>query len=169
MARDFDLVVIGTGVAASVAARACRSAGCGPPLTPTASLEGSVAAKNLLDGNRHRPNYAGLPSVVFTIPPLAFVGLRQADARERGLRFRTSRGDMSGWYSARRVGEDCAAYKVLVGEDDGRVLGAHLLGPGAEETINLFALAVRAGLLASDLEEMLTAYPSHGSDVASML
>ena len=76
---------------------------------------------------------------------------------------------MSGWYSARRVGEDCTGYRVLIGEDDGRILGAHLLGPGAEETINLFALAVRAGLRASDLEGMLAAYPSLGSNVASML
>jgi pyruvate/2-oxoglutarate dehydrogenase complex dihydrolipoamide dehydrogenase (E3) component len=41
----------------------------GPPLAPVASYEGLIVATNLLKGNHQRPNYAGVPSVVFTIPP----------------------------------------------------------------------------------------------------
>jgi glutathione reductase (NADPH) len=48
-------------------------------------------------------------------------------------------------------------------------LGAHLLGAHAEETINLFALAIRAGLKASDLRATIFAYPTHASDVIHML
>ena len=47
----------------------------GPPLAPVASYEGLIVAANLLKGDRQRPNYIGIPSVVFTIPPLAAVGL----------------------------------------------------------------------------------------------
>jgi glutathione reductase (NADPH) len=46
----------------------------GPPLTPVATYDGKIVASNLLRGNHIKPNYKGVPSVVFTIPPLASVG-----------------------------------------------------------------------------------------------
>ena len=141
----------------------------GPPLTPVAGYEGVIVASNLLKGNRHKPDYRGIPTVVFTIPPLASVGLSEEAARQQGLRFRTKHESTSNWYSSRRVGETVSAYKVLVEENTGRILGAHLLGGQAEEVINLFALAIRSGIPATDLKLALFAYPSHGSDVAYML
>src|SRR6202041_3277156 len=57
----------------------------GPPLAPVASYEGMIVAANLLQGNHQRPNYLGVPSVVFTIPSLAAVGLGEREAREQKL------------------------------------------------------------------------------------
>ena len=141
----------------------------GLPLTPVASMEGRVVAGNLLNGNRQKPNYAGIPSVVFTVPLLASVGLQEAAATERGLKITVSRGDTSGWYSSRRVGMKYSGYKVLVEEGSNRIVGAHLLGPHAEETINLFALAIRFDLTADQLKEMRYSYPSHSDDVSYMV
>jgi glutathione reductase (NADPH) len=141
----------------------------GPPLTPVASYEGQVVAENLLEGNHQTPNYEGVASVVFTVPPLASVGLHETTARERGLRFRLNHQNTSSWYSSRRVGEQCSGFKILVDETSGGILGAHLLGSEAAETINIFALAIRKGLTAADLKDMLFAYPTHGSDVAYMV
>jgi glutathione reductase (NADPH) len=53
------------------------AASAGPPLTPVASYEGKIVAENLLGGNQRKPNYDGIPSVVFTVPPLASVGLQE--------------------------------------------------------------------------------------------
>lgn len=141
----------------------------GPPLTPVASMEGHVAASNMLEGSRKRPNYEGVPTVVFTIPPMASVGLREAEARERGLKFRVEREDTSGWFSSRRVGEKHSGYAVLVEEGSERILGAHLLGLGSEEVVNLFGLAVRHGLTARDLKTYVYAYPTRSSDVSYMV
>lgn len=141
----------------------------GPPLTPVAGYEGQIVAANLLEGNHQKPDYSGIPTVAFTIPPLAAVGLEERAAREQGLRFKLNYQETSGWYSSRRVNERCSAFKVLVEEETGRILGAHLLGPHADELINLFALAIRSGLRATDLKEMLFAYPTHASDVRYML
>lgn len=141
----------------------------GPPLTPVASYEGVIAAANLLKGNRQKPDYLGIPTVLFTIPPLAAVGLSEKDAREQGLKFRLKKEMTSGWYSSRRVAEKYSGYKVMVEEGTDRILGAHLLGDQAEEVINLFAMAMRSGMSASDLRHMLFAYPTHGSDVPYML
>ena len=44
----------------------------GPPLTPVADYEGAIVASNLLNGKHEKPNYAGIPTVVFAIPPLDF-------------------------------------------------------------------------------------------------
>ena len=141
----------------------------GFPLTPVAGMQGDIVARNLLEGNRHTPNYTGIPSVVFTTPPLVRVGLLEEAARAQGLRFTTHHEDTSGWYSSRRVALPHTGFKTLVEEGTGRILGAHLLGLHAEETINLFALAIRAGLRASDLKQMVYAYPTSASDIGYMV
>ena len=141
----------------------------GPQLTPKADHDALVLTANLLKGNHRSPNYEGIASAVFTVPPLASSGLSDAAARTRGLRFRTNRQDTSGWFNTRRVGETVSGFKVLVEEETGRVLGAHLLGPHADEVINLFAVAIRRGLRADDLKETLYAYPTYGSDIRFML
>jgi len=141
----------------------------GPPLAPVASYEGQIVAANLLKGNHQRPNYLGIPSVVFTIPPLAAVGLSERGAREQNLKFRVKMEMTSTWYSSRRVAETYSGYKVLVEEGTDRILGAHILGSEAGEVINLFALAIRSGMGATDLKHMLFAYPTSGSNMARML
>src|SRR6202011_4008548 len=59
----------------------------GPPLTPVASYDGAIVAANLLNGNHQKPTYLGIPTVVFTIPPLAAVGLGESEARKQSLKF----------------------------------------------------------------------------------
>jgi glutathione reductase (NADPH) len=141
----------------------------GLPLAPVASYEGLVVAANLLKGNHQKPNYLGIPSVVFTIPPLAAVGLSERGAREQNLKFRVKKEMTSTWYSSRRVAETYSGYKVLVEEGTDHILGAHILGSEAGEVINLFALAIRSRMRATDLKHMLFAYPTSGSNMARML
>ena len=139
------------------------------PLTPVAAYEGVIVAANLVKGNTQRPDYGGIPSVVFTVPPLAGVGLTEAQARAQQLDIRVKVEDTSGWYSNRRVAEICAMFKVIVDPKTDRIVGAHLLGPHADEVINLFALAIRSGVPATDLRHLLYAYPTSGSDVPYMI
>lgn len=145
------------------------AAASGPPLTPKASHDVEVLVTNLLEGNRRTPNYDGIASAVFTLPPLASTGLTEDAARARHLKFRTNRQDTSGWFNTRRVGETTSGFKVLIAEDTGKILGAHLLGPHADEVINVFAVAIRLGIPAADLKDVLFAYPTNGSDVRFML
>lgn len=145
------------------------AADSGPPLTPVAALEGEIAAANLIEGNRYRPDYSGIPTVVFTVPPLAAVGLKEDGARRAGLRFRVQHQETSSWYASRRIGETRSAFKTIVEEPTGRVLGAHLLGHDADELVNLFGLAIRKRLTAADLKDALYAYPTHASNIPHML
>jgi glutathione reductase (NADPH) len=145
------------------------AASSGPPLTPVASHDGKIVAANMLHGNKETPNYNGVPSILFTIPPLARVGLLEDDARKQNLRFRTKHEKTSGWYTARRVAEDCAGFKVLIEKDSERILGAHLIGPHADEIINIFALAIRTGLTAPALKTTIFGYPTAAADIGYML
>lgn len=141
----------------------------GMPLTPVAGYDGEVIAANVLKGNQEKAEYDAIPTVVFTIPPMAAVGMSEETAKKNGVRFRKNHAEMGGWYSSRRVAEKTAAFKVLIEEGSDRILGAHLLGPGAEETINLFALAMRKNIKTEELKGILFAYPTHASDVQYML
>ncbi len=145
------------------------AAASGPPLTPTASHDGEVVAANILAGNHRKPNYAGIASVVFTVPALASAGLTEDAARAQGLQFRVHREDTSQWFSSLRMGETTSGFKVLIEEGSQRILGAHLFGPHAEEVINIFAVAIRCGLRADELEQVLFAYPTSASDIVHML
>lgn len=139
-------------------------------LTPVSALEGRVAGKNLLAGKDAREvNYPPIPSVVFTLPMVATVGLSEAAARKQGLKFDTHFDKTDDWYSSLRVGAKWTGFKVLVEHDSGKILGAHLIGPGAEEQINLFAMAMGSGQTANQIKAMIFAYPSYASDIGSMV
>jgi len=106
----------------------------GLPLTPVAAYEGMMVAANLLKGNHQEPNYLGIPTVVFTIPSLASVGLSESKAREQGLKFQVKKEMTDDWYQSRRVAEASSGYKVLVEEETDHILGAHLLGNGPKKS-----------------------------------
>ena len=139
------------------------------PLTPVAAYQSVIVASNLLKGNSRIADYRGIPTVTFTIPPLAGVGLTEAEARGQQLDIRVKSEETSGWYTNRRVNQTAAMFKTVVDNGSDRILGAHLLGEHAEEGINLFALAIRQDLTATDLKHQLYAYPTGGSDLPYML
>lgn len=137
-------------------------------LTPVAVMEGHAVAANILKGNSKRPDYTEMPSAVFTLPTLAAVGMTEKQARASGVDFKVKSGSASGWYNAKRINESTYAYKVI-SDKEGNILGSHIIGPHAEEMINLFAMAIKAKLKVVDIRNMVYSYPSMGSDIGSMV
>ncbi len=142
-----------------------------PQLTPVAVMDAHIVADNILHGNTRTPDYSVVPGAVFTNPPIASVGLTEAAAKEKGVAYTVNAGDLSGRFTNRSIGERYAGYKVLIGESSRRILGAHLIGQGAEEVINVFALAIKHGLTVDDLglDAIPWAYPSHTYDIIHMI
>ena len=101
--------------------------------------------------------------------PRKYLFLLETEARQQEIEFDVHFQKTEGWYSSLRVGEQYSAYKVLVEKATGKILGAHLIGPGAEEQINLFAMAMGAGLSANQVKAIIFAYPSYASDLGSMV
>lgn len=141
----------------------------GLPLTPVAGYTGEIVAGNLLNGNRRSADFHGLATMVYTIPPLGALGLTQAQANERGMKFEVHAGDMSDWYSTRHVAGRGAYYKAIVEKETGKLLGATILGPHAEAQINVLALAARYSLDARAIADSLFAYPTGASDLEYLL
>jgi glutathione reductase (NADPH) len=137
-----------------------------PRLTPVSAMHGVTVSHNLLQAERRRVDSRPVPTVVFTIPPLASVGLSEEQVSRRTRRENASAFvDTSEWYTSRRVGEICSGAKVLVDSESDQIVGAHLLGRGADEVINVFALAMRQGIPASELRQTPFSYPTKTSDI----
>jgi glutathione reductase (NADPH) len=103
------------------------------------------------------------------VPPIAAVGLGEEQARQQGLRFRTNAAATPDWFTARRLNERVYGHKVLIEEGSDQILGAHIVGPHADEVINLFALAIRHRLTTDNLKTTMFAYPTGASDIDYML
>ena len=138
----------------------------GVQLTPVASLQGKVAATNILEGNSVEADYTGIPSAVFTIPVLASVGINAAKDSDK---YKVIFQDRSNWNTTRRAGIEFAASKVIIDEANDRIMGAHILGPNSGEAINIFATVIRLGLKASDIKKLVFSYPTTCSDISYML
>ena len=134
-------------------------------LSPIATYEGQIVGHNIAKGPSRKPDYASIPSCIFTVPTLAMVGISENDARDKGLKIRVQTNDMRGWLSAKTFAESAAWAKVVIDEASDRILGATMLGHAAEELIHTFALAIRHGITAADLKDMVYAFPTFSADI----
>lgn len=138
-------------------------------LSPVATYEGGIVGRNIVTGGAEVPDYGAVPANVYTVPALATVGLTEAEAAAQGLDFAVKTNDMASWRSAMTHAESVAWSKVLVEVGTGRIIGAHIVGHGAEEIIHLFAMAIRHGIARDALAEAVYAYPTFASDVKYMV
>lgn len=139
------------------------------PLTPISSQESRVVSINIRKGNTEKLDCPPTPSVVFTLPQLASIGLTESQAKEKGYNFRVEHKNVPHWFNAKQIGEDIYAYKTIVDTDRDLILGAHICGAHADEMINLFVLAMCGKLKVADLKEMIFAYPTWGNDIKGMV
>ena len=138
----------------------------GMQLTPVAVLQGEIAAANVINENSAEADYTGIPSAIFTIPVLASVGISAAKESKKYKVIFQNRGS---WHTSQRAGIKFAASKVIIDEENDRIVGAHILGPNAGEAINIFAAVMRLGLKASDIKKLVFSYPTTCSDIPYML
>lgn len=141
----------------------------GMPLTPVAVIEAKVATSNMLKSASTVPDYAAIPTAVFTIPELVRLGMLEHEARDKGPDVDVRYADTSGWYSNYRIGETAGATKILVDKSTDRIVGAHLFGAEYAELANTISMAMKNGLTARQIKSTTATYPSIGSDLSSML
>ncbi|WP_203294779.1 dihydrolipoyl dehydrogenase family protein [Luteirhabdus pelagi] len=139
------------------------------PLTPTSSQEARIVSQNIRKGNKNKMNFPPVPSVVFTLPQLASIGLTEDEARRKGYHFTIEYKSVPDWYNAKRINEKTYAYKTLVEKETNLILGAHIISSQAGEMINLFVLAMCGKLECQHLKAMIFAYPTWGNDIKGMV
>lgn len=138
-------------------------------LSPTATMEGELVARNFLEGDVAQVDYRVIPRAIFTLPPLASVGLTEVEARRDGHDVDVIAGDMREWKVYAIAGEETARAKVIVHRGSGMVLGAHILGEAGAEMIHLFAMAMKFGIKAAALKELVYVYPTFSSVMPSLV
>jgi dihydrolipoamide dehydrogenase len=131
----------------------------GPMLAHKASEEG-VAAVELMAGGAGHVDYDVVPSVVYTAPELASVGLAEETARERGHAVAVGAFPFRASGRARCLGETEGLVKVVADARSDRVLGVHILGPRASELIAEAVVALELGASAEDLGRTVHAHPT---------
>ena len=138
----------------------------GPPyLSHKASAQGVMAAENALGGQREFDGRL-VPSVVFTRPEAASVGLTEKQAREEYDR--VSVGEVPYGVNARAMAEleDGGVVRVIFGTKYDKLLGVHLLGPHSAELITQAALALQLEATADELADLIPAHPSYAEALA---
>lgn len=141
----------------------------GPPLTPVATVDSHTVTKNILKGNQKTIDYPVIPSVVFTVPKAASVGMTEQEAIESGLDIHINFKDVSDSYTYKRTNERYAAYKVIIDKKNEIILGAHLISGEADELINHFATMIQLKIPLNDIKKMVFAYPTAASDISRMI
>ncbi|WGF93607.1 dihydrolipoyl dehydrogenase family protein [Aequorivita marisscotiae] len=139
------------------------------PLTPTSSQEARIVSLNIRQGNSTKMDFPPVPSVVFTIPQIAAIGLTEKEAKEKGYDFVVEYKSVPKWFNAKRIKEEVYAYKTIVDKERNIVLGAHIVAAEAGEMINLFVLAMCGKLTTENLKAMIFAYPTWGNDIKGMV
>jgi dihydrolipoamide dehydrogenase len=106
----------------------------GALLAHVATREGIVAAENALGGSREM-RYDVIPSTIYTLPEISRVGMTEEEARAKGIAVATGRFPFAASGKAKGLGEEDGFVKWVAREDDGKLLGIHIIGPYATELV----------------------------------
>ncbi len=140
------------------------------PLTPVAVAAGRRLADRLFGGmpDRHL-QYQNIPTVVFSHPPVGSVGMTEAEARERhGKAVKIYQSRFSPMYAVPlKHGRKSAMKLVTVGTDE-RIAGCHVIGPGADEMLQGFAVALRMGATKADFDDTVAIHPTSAEELVTM-
>ena len=128
-------------------------------LAHKASEEGIVAACNACGINK-TIDYSVVPAAIFTSPEIGAVGLRQHQAEEMGIQFKTGHFQFRALGKAHAMGEIAGIFKIIADAETDKILGVHIIGPHASDLIHEGALAMKGGITVMELADMIHAHPT---------
>lgn len=138
-------------------------------LTPVAIREGQAFADRMFGGKETTLNYDCIPSAVFSQPPLAGVGLTEAEARAAfGSNIRVYSSDFRPMKNIFAHRPERGLYKMIVDATTDKVLGIHMIGPDSPEILQAAAIAVKAGLTKADFDATVALHPSMAEELVLM-
>jgi glutathione reductase (NADPH) len=139
-------------------------------LTPVAIAAGRRLADRLWGGMAGRKlDYDSVPTVIFSHPPIGTVGLSEAEARTKhGDAVQVFTSTFVPMYHAMTTAKPKTRMKLVTVGPERRVVGVHLLGPGADEMLQGFAVAVRMGATKRDLDDTVAIHPTSAEELVTM-
>jgi len=134
-------------------------------LTPVAIREGHAFADTVFGGNKRKVDYGCVPSAVFSHPPLAGVGMTEAEAKNHYGTVKVYTSDFRPMKNVLAGREERALYKMIVDATTEKVIGLHMIGPDAPEILQAAAVAVKAGLTKQDFDDTVALHPSMAEEL----
>ncbi|WP_316367726.1 glutathione-disulfide reductase [Candidatus Thiodiazotropha sp. CDECU1] len=139
-------------------------------LTPVAIAAARRLADRLFAGMSERKlDYEVIPTVVFSHPPIATVGLTESEARElHGDAVKIYQSRFTPMYHAFTRHQSKMAMKLVTIGAREKVIGCHVIGIGADEMMQGFAVAIRMGATKQDLDDTIAIHPTAGEELVTM-
>ena len=137
-------------------------------LTPVAIREGHAFADTVFGNTPRTTAYDHIPSAVFTQPPIAAVGLTEAEARAQFADVKVFKSDFRPMQNMFSATAERGYYKLVVDGASDRVLGVHMLSPEAPEILQAAAIAVKAGLTKAQFDATVALHPSMAEELVLM-
>ena len=137
-------------------------------LTPIAIREGHAFADSVFGNNPRTVTYECIPTAVFSNPPIASVGLSEAEARARYDDVKVYKSDFRAMKNVLADRNERALYKMVVAGPEERVVGLHLIGPDSGEILQAAAIAVKAKLTKQDFDDTVALHPSMSEELVLM-
>ncbi|HUJ54158.1 MAG TPA: glutathione-disulfide reductase [Steroidobacteraceae bacterium] len=140
-------------------------------LTPVAIAAGRRLSDRLFGGHTGRHlDYENIPTVIFGRPPIGTVGLTEAAARERygAGNVTVFRSDFVALYHAMTRAKPRSEMKLVTAGPEQRVVGLHVVGQGADEMLQGFAVAVRMGATKRDFDDTVAIHPTSAEELVTM-
>jgi len=139
-------------------------------LTPVAIAAGRRLSDRIFNGQSDRYlDYDNIPTVIFSHPPVGTVGLSEAEARTRyGDDVEVFLSGFVPMYHAMTTRKVRAEMKLVTAGDKRRIVGAHVVGWGADEMLQGFAIAVRMGATKQDFDDTVAIHPTSAEEFVTM-
>ena len=137
-------------------------------LTPIAIREGHAFADTVFGGKPRSTHYDAIPSAVFSQPPIASVGLSEADARAKLGEVKVFTSDFRPMQNMFAAVAERGFYKLVVDAASDKVVGIHMIGPDAPEILQAAAIAVKAGLTKAQFDDTIALHPSMAEELVLM-
>lgn len=135
-------------------------AGAPKRLETTAAKEGNIATDNALNNANRKMTYNDVPSVIFTNPAVASVGLTDAQAQQNGIPCRCSTIPINLVPKARIIDDTRGIIKMVIGENTKKIIGVHILARDAGDLIHEGTLAVKFGLTTDQIIDTVHVFPT---------
>ncbi|WP_323020464.1 dihydrolipoyl dehydrogenase [Pararhodobacter sp.] len=136
----------------------------GPMLAHKAEDEGMAVAE-VIAGKHGHVNYGVIPGVIYTTPEVASVGQTEEQLKEAGVAYKVGKFPFMGNARAKAVFQAEGFVKLLADKETDRVLGCHIIGPGAGDLIHEICVAMEFGASAQDVALTCHAHPTYSEAV----
>ena len=139
-------------------------------LTPVAIAAGRRLSDRLFGGKRDRHlSYEMIPTVVFTHPPIGTVGLSESEARAQfGDAVKVYVADFTPMYHALTTRKAHTDMKLVCVGAEEKIVGCHIIGAGADEMLQGFAVAIRMGATKRDFDDTVAIHPTSAEELVTM-